>query len=74
MDLINIRQLAGILGVSVRHVQRLLDTGRLPAPLYIGRCRRWRREEIDAWLAAGAPPAERWQWPAPAKTAGGRTG
>lgn len=51
---------AALLGVSPRHVQNLDRSGRLPAPVRLGRCCRWRREEIEAWVAAGLPPRSRW--------------
>lgn len=36
--------------------------GRIPRPLRLSeRIPRWRVEELRAWLAAGAPPRERWE-------------
>ena len=61
--LLTAADVAGLLAVSLRTVRRLDITGRLPAPLTIGRAVRWRRAEIASWLAAGAPPRSRWSWP-----------
>ena len=61
--LLTAADVAGLLAVSLRTVRRLDITGRLPAPLLIGRAVRWRRAEITSWLAAGAPPRARWSWP-----------
>ena len=40
---------------SSRHVRRLADAGAMPRPLHIGRLVRWRRADVDQWLAAGCP-------------------
>lgn len=34
---------------------------RLPSPIRLGRVVRWSRATIDGWLAAGAPPRDRWE-------------
>jgi excisionase family DNA binding protein len=47
--------LATLLRCSTRHVTRMSDSGKLPRPLKLGALVRWRRAEIDAWLAAGCP-------------------
>lgn len=53
-------EVAKLLGVSVRHVWTLYASGRLPQPVRLGRATRWHRTEIEAWMAAGAPSADRW--------------
>jgi predicted DNA-binding transcriptional regulator AlpA len=53
--------LAALLAVSPRQVSRLHDSGKLPAPLELGGCKRWLAEDIHAWLRAGAPPRRQWQ-------------
>jgi excisionase family DNA binding protein len=50
--LLDVRSVAGLLGCSTRHVFRLADTGKLPAPIRIGRLVRWRRADLDTWLAS----------------------
>jgi len=52
--------LAALLDVSVRQVDRLDSGGKLPAPLALGRCKRWSVEEVKAWIGAGAPRRSLW--------------
>ena len=59
--LLNAQQVADLLGVSVRHLYKLHNSGRLPAPIRLGRAVRWRREELQAWITAGTPNRARWQ-------------
>jgi excisionase family DNA binding protein len=47
------KELAGLLGCSVRHVWRMCGTGQLPAPVRIGRLVRWSKQVIEGWLATG---------------------
>lgn len=56
------REVAKLLGVSVRHVWALLADGHLPRPVRLGRSVRWNLDELRAWLAAGAPEIETWEW------------
>ena len=48
--LLNVTQVATRLGVSVRTVWRWTSGGKLPAPVAMGRCKRWRRKEIDGFI------------------------
>lgn len=57
----NAGQVAKMLGVSVRQVWRLHTTGRLPRPVRLGNCVRWRRAEIEAFVATGCPTRETWE-------------
>jgi excisionase family DNA binding protein len=41
---------------SPRHVYRLCDAGRMPAPRKLGSLVRWDLEEIDRWIADGCRP------------------
>ena len=66
--LIDIGQLAALLRRSVASLERDQAAGRVPAPLYVGGSRRWRRAEIVAWVAAGCPARDRWD---EIRTAGG---
>ena len=59
LELLDEAALAAVLKCSRRHVRRLRDAGKLPLPLYLGRCVRWRRFDIEDWLALGAPDADR---------------
>ena len=47
--------IAELLGCSTRHVYRLADSGALLRPIHIGRLVRWRKADVDTWLAAGCP-------------------
>ena len=49
--------LADMLGVSVRTVERLAKKPGFPRPLKVGRCRRWARDEVLAFLR-GEPAVE----------------
>jgi predicted DNA-binding transcriptional regulator AlpA len=40
---------------SPRHVYRMSDAGRMPAPLRLGALVRWDLDAIDQWIAAGCP-------------------
>lgn len=53
--LIGIETVAEMLAVSVRTVRRLADAGRMPLPLRISGLRvlRWRRDEIESFIANG---------------------
>ena len=52
--LLTIQELAQALKVSTRTVETLIRTNRAPCFIRIGRARRWRAEDIDAWLAKEA--------------------
>lgn len=54
-DLASIRTVAAMLGCSVRHVRRLADSGRMPAPVRLGALIRWRRADVEQWIASGCP-------------------
>jgi len=54
-------EVALLLGISRAHVWRLASSGRLPRPVRFGRAVRWDRRNIQDWLAAGAPPRDRWE-------------
>jgi predicted DNA-binding transcriptional regulator AlpA len=58
---ISARQLAAMLGVSIRQVWRLNAAGKLPKPLWLGGSRKWLRKEIEAFLEAGCPDRESWE-------------
>lgn len=55
---VNVRQLSKLLGVSPRHIERLDEAGKLPAPVRLGRSKRWPLDGpagIRVWIAAGCP-------------------
>ena len=51
--LLDVRSVAALLDCSPRHVYRLSDAGRMPAPVRLGALVRWRRADLDAWLSGG---------------------
>lgn len=58
---IGAKDLAHMLGVSLRHVRRLESAGRIgPEPVRLGRCVRYLTSQISAWLEAGAPDRATW--------------
>lgn len=54
--LLDVKAVAKILECSTRSVRRLADAGRMPAPLKIGALLRFRRADIEAWIADGCRP------------------
>lgn len=52
--LLTVRQLADLLQVSTRTIWRMQSAGDLPEPVRISRSVRWRRSDIDYWLAGDA--------------------
>ena len=57
--LLNVKQVASLLGCSPRTVYRLADGGRIPRRVKIGWLVRRRRADIDQWIADGCPPCRR---------------
>jgi len=53
--LLDVGELSRILGCSARHVYRLADAGRIPAPVKLGALVRWNRATVDAWIKQGCP-------------------
>ncbi len=56
--LINAIEVGSLLSCSARHVVRLAEAERLPKPLRLGSLVRWRRTDIESWIAQGCPGAE----------------
>jgi excisionase family DNA binding protein len=54
--LLDVEQVAELLNCSARHVYRLADAGHMPPPVRLGTLVRWRRQDLDAWLAGGCRP------------------
>ena len=53
--LLGVQAVAELLDCSSRHVYRLADAGRMPAPVKLGSLVRWPRNAIEDWIAAGCP-------------------
>lgn len=41
---------SGITGLSAKHVYHLINEGKFPRPLKLGRASLWRVSDINAWL------------------------
>jgi len=50
--LLDVKSVAWTLGIGVRSVWRLTSAGELPAPISVGRSKRWERRTIEAYVAA----------------------
>ncbi|HEX8325141.1 MAG TPA: helix-turn-helix domain-containing protein [Tepidisphaeraceae bacterium] len=48
--LLNVTQVARQLGVSTRTVWRLVSGRQLAQPVVISRCKRWHRNDVDAFV------------------------
>jgi excisionase family DNA binding protein len=53
--LLDVQAVAALLDCSTRHVYRLADAGQMPRPVKLGALVRWRRQDMDTWLAQGCP-------------------
>ncbi|MGH7173584.1 MAG: helix-turn-helix transcriptional regulator [Gemmataceae bacterium] len=54
-------ELARFLNRSLASIHRDRNLGRLPAPARLGGRPVWLRDEIQAWLEAGAPSRDEWE-------------
>ncbi len=59
MDMYNVEQVAAIMNVSPRTVQRLSALGMMPKPVKLGALARWSRLSLEQWTAAGCLPIGR---------------
>jgi predicted DNA-binding transcriptional regulator AlpA len=62
--LLSADQAAALCGVSPRMWWTLHTTGQVPLPVRLGRRALWRATGpggLEAWVAAGCPPRERWE-------------
>jgi len=53
--LLDVRQVSLLLKCSTRHVYRLSDAGRMPAPVRLGALVRWSKAAIESWITDGCP-------------------
>lgn len=49
---LSVREVARLLGISVRTVWRLVAAGDLPQPVRVGRAARWDRQTLVDWWEA----------------------
>jgi len=59
--LVTAKMAAGLLGISRAHFYRMHSAGKIPLPVRLGGCVRWRVDELLAWIEAGMPSRQRWQ-------------
>ena len=55
LRLLDVRELAQLLGCSQRHVYRLVDSGRMPRPVKLGGLNRRPIKTIEDWITADCP-------------------
>ena len=53
--LVDVREVARLLGCSVRTVYSLRQRGALPAPIKLGALTRWSASGLRAWISGGCP-------------------
>lgn len=54
-ELLDVQGVAAVLQCSARHVYRLADAGKMPAPVRLGALVRWRRAALVEWIGNGCP-------------------
>jgi excisionase family DNA binding protein len=59
--LIDAAECARLLGIGLSLFYALKSSGRLPAPVRLGRAVRWNRETLIAWCNSGCLSAERFE-------------
>ncbi len=57
--LLDVKDVAKLLGCSERHVVRLADSGRMPPPVKLGTLRRWQALVLNEWVSNGCPVVRR---------------
>jgi excisionase family DNA binding protein len=57
--MLDVADVAEMLRCSRRHVYRMSDAGRMPAPIKLGALVRWDRDVLMRWIADGCPPIRR---------------
>jgi predicted DNA-binding transcriptional regulator AlpA len=54
-ELLKAKEAAVLAGVGTRSWWRFVSSGAAPSPVHIGRCSRWRRQDIKTWIDNGCP-------------------
>jgi predicted DNA-binding transcriptional regulator AlpA len=60
--LLTAAEAAALCGKSSRTWRTWHSAGWIPRPMRIGRSLLWRRDELTAWIAAGCPARNFWQF------------
>ncbi len=55
------RTVAAMLGISRTTFFTMRAGGKVPKPIKLGRCVRWRIAEIEEWVQSDCPPLDRWE-------------
>ena len=58
--LIDAKEAAALCGMSRTTWYKLVASGKAPSPVKLGMLARWRRNELDDWIAAGCPARQKW--------------
>ena len=53
--MLGIRDVAGLMQCSERHITNLRKAGRMPPPVKLGAIVRWSRAVIEDWIRTGCP-------------------
>ena len=62
--LLSAKNAARFCGMSIATWRRKISAGLIgPRPVTIGSCQRFRRLELELWVAASCPPRNAWTWP-----------
>jgi excisionase family DNA binding protein len=57
--MLDVQDVADRLKCSRRHVYRMCDAGKMPAPIKLGALVRWDQDTLIRWIADGCPPVRR---------------
>lgn len=55
LGLLTAREVAGMLKISLKTLRRRILRGEFPEPIKLRGSRRWRREQVQTWLAESTP-------------------
>lgn len=61
VQLLNSADLMAMLNIGKSAFYQMKSEGRLPKPVKIGTIQRWRLADIERWLNAGCPTAEKFE-------------
>lgn len=54
-ELLNVDQVAELLQCTTMSIYRFSKNGTMPPPTKIGKLSRWKKSELDEWIAKGCP-------------------
>ena len=60
--LLSVKEVCQALDIGRSTLYRLKSSGKVPNPVRIGGSLKWRKAELEDWIAAGCPPMSRWEW------------